>query len=142
MNDDIEYGCDIDKPEEESLASALFSILPPYTMTDDQFKHEYPDAYSDDDLEDFKHNQYLSSLDLNNHNIGNDTTENDTINQTFLDEAYHEINQFHGPRLPLDLQLYLTSKEALQIMMSNYPFVHHNRPNIQNILGRSVQKLF
>jgi predicted ferric reductase len=136
MNDDIEYGCDLDKPEEESLASALLSIIPPCTMTDDQFEQEYPDADSDDELEDFEHNQYLSSLDLNKHNIGDDTTDNDTMNQTFLDEAYNEINQFHGPGQPLDLQVYLTSKEASQIMMSNYPFVHHNRPDIQNLFGK------
>jgi hypothetical protein len=49
-------------------------------MTDDRFKQEYPDADSDDELEDFEHNQYLSSLDLNKHNISDDANNNDTMN--------------------------------------------------------------
>ena len=125
MDDDKEYGCDIDTADEEILASVLLSIIPPCAMTDDQFEQEYPDADSDDGLKDFEHDQF-----------NDDTTDDDTMNQTFLDAAYNKINQYHGPGQPLDLQVYLTSKDASQSMMSNYPFVHQNRPDIQLLFRR------
>jgi FAD-binding domain/Ferric reductase NAD binding domain len=130
INDNLEYLGDIEEEEDDDdvygLVSTLLSVVPACTMTDVQFEQEYPDAGFDDELKDLEHDQFRSCQDSNDN-----TPDDDSMDQTFLDEAYNKVNQYYGTQKVLDLQVYLTSKDSSQSMISNYPFVHLSRPDIK-----------
>jgi predicted ferric reductase len=124
--DDVEIGRDMEMQHEVGIASTLLSIIPASTMNEDQFEQEY--ASSDIDDDDFEDDFY--DEESAGQNLQFISTDDDTMNQTFLDDAYCGNNEHNGSGEPLDLQVYLTSKEATKSIISNYSFVRHSRPDV------------
>lgn len=156
---DVEGG---NMDESQGIANTLLSLFPKSNVTDEQLCNEYPSMSMDldddavDNYGDYENRSILtvlSSLVANRlrkegeriksddqsekDNDGRDdvcSTDDDTMNQTFLDAAYikNDIERTDA----LDLQVYLTSRDSHAHIMADLPFVHHQRPDVKELFQK------
>jgi len=152
-------------PEPQSIASTLLALVPASRDTDEFLERQYPieelDEEDDQDFDLQSENDQNTITTLVNTIFGRkeskvdqsktaNTTENsqnrdanfdfddDTMCQSFLDEAYVDPENSSTSSEALDLQVYLTAKNANTInpALGALPFIHRGRPDIKGIFQK------
>jgi hypothetical protein len=149
---DVESGLDpppLEDDQPQGIASTLLALIPASGVTDEQLEEEY----AVEELELDEADDDGSVLTLLSTLIGRRKAEateetpaeklretfmsdDDTMNQSFLDAAYNEGGQDSNSQEALDLQVYLTTKSAAANAISHLPFVHNGRPDVKELFRK------
>ena len=138
----------------QDIASTLLALVPASRISDEQLEVEYPEhEFEDLDILDednvsimdvFSRRGSMSRRDSMSRrgsklSVGSDgfvePPDDVSMDETFLREAYANDDSTTAPQQALDLQVYLTSKNAPPGVAS-FPFVHLGRPNVKEIFAQ------
>jgi predicted ferric reductase len=149
---DVELGLQAlleDDGRRRSIGTILLTLVPPSGISNRQLQEDYPLSVFDGDN---SYNLSNSSLDEPNKNIispsrnagknlageMSDNDGNDTVCQTILDAAYNGYGneESQSQQDVLDLQVYLTARNAASAPLLALPFVHQGRPDMSEIFRK------
>jgi len=150
---DVESGLDpppLEDGQPQGIASTLLALIPASGVTDEQLEEEYAVEELELDEEDDDDGSILTLLSTLIGRRKAEATEetpaeklretfmsdDDTMNQSFLDAAYNEGGQDSNSQEALDLQVYLTTKSAAANAISHLPFVHNGRPDVKELFRK------
>jgi len=131
--DDGEDEEDIDlfNAEDNTIVSFLHSLMPGGTQ---------PGGSTHDDRGILDNQDFIYDVEEKDNNAVDvvDEFDNNTMCQSFLDDAYNDFDDFDddAPENALDLQVYLTARKEVDPATENLPFVHRGRPDIKEIFRK------
>ena len=123
----------------QDLASTLLSLVPASNVSDAQLENLYP-SHEFEDLDDLEEdNMSIFNAFTSTRNQGKTPIPNEEEylpdDETFLKEAYQQDDSSTAPEEALDLQVYLTAKNAVA-GVENLPFVHLRRPDVKAVFAK------